>query len=140
MKTGIVKALEDVAWELKGIKNVLSSLWEFRYKNGETNLLHPEAFADEYISIEECGKRLNVSEQTIRNWIAIGKKNPAKGWKEGVHYVNVAPEEARKVGVRVPWNQLVRSFSQNEKVTNVDFLNGAAYVPRHNRLDNGSPF
>ena len=50
MTHGIRKGLEDIAFELKGIKTVLSSLWHSRYDDGETDLLNPEAFADEYIS------------------------------------------------------------------------------------------
>lgn len=111
---GIRKGLEDIAYELKGIRNILSSLWHSRYQNDETSSLNPEAFADEYISTEECGRRLGVSDQTIRNWIAIGKKNPEKGWVEGIHYVNVSPDVARKAVIRIPWNYLICSFAKNE--------------------------
>ncbi len=136
----LIKNTEDIAWELKGIKNVLSAIWDVRYKTDETSRLHPEAFADEYISIEECAKRLNVAEQTIRNWIAAGKKDPTKGWTEGIHYVNVSPEEKRKTLIRVPWNRLVQSFSKNDKIKSMDFLDFKAYQPTHNKLDNGSSF
>ena len=67
MNYGIRKGLEDIAWELKGVKNILSSIWHTRYSKGETDVLHPDAFADEYISTEECARRLNVSGQTLRN-------------------------------------------------------------------------
>jgi hypothetical protein len=100
MQYGLRKSLEDIAYELKGIKNILGSMWHSRYSNGETDALNPEAFADEYISTEECGRRLGVSDQTIRNWIAIGRKTPDKGWVEGIHYV--------------PWNRLIQSFAKNE--------------------------
>jgi hypothetical protein len=140
MTSGIHKAMTDIAWELKGIKNILASMWESRYKTEETSLLNPQAFADEYISVEECAKRLNVAEQTIRNWIAAGKKDPKKGWTEGVHYINISPEEGRKGLIRVPWNHLVKAFSKNEKIKPLDLLNNTAYQPHHNRLDNGSPF
>ena len=113
MKYGLRKSLEDIAFELKGIKNVLSSMWHSRYSTGEIDALNPEAYADEYISTEECGKRLGVSDQTIRNWIAIGRRDPNKGWKEGIHFVNVSPDPNRKAVLRVPWNQLVQSFSKN---------------------------
>ena len=88
---GIRKGLEDVSYELKGIRNILGSMWHSRYQNNETNLLNPEAFADEYISTDECSRRLGVSDQTIRNWMATGRKNADKGWIEGVHYINVCP-------------------------------------------------
>lgn len=140
MQSGIVKAMESIAWELKGIKNVLSSIWEARYQTEETRLLNPQSFADEYISVEDCAKRLNVAEQTVRNWISIGKKNPQKGWTEGIHYVNVSPEKGKKALVRIPWNQLVQAFSKNASITNFDFISKAGYQPQHNRLDNGSPF
>ena len=83
MQYGLRKSLSDIAHELKGIRNVLSSMWQSRYATGETDGLNPQAFADEYISTEECGKRLGVSDQTIRNWISIGRKDPSKGWTEG---------------------------------------------------------
>ncbi len=114
MQYGLRKSLEDIAYELKGIKNILGSMWHSRYSNGETDALNPEAFADEYISTEECGRRLGVSDQTIRNWIAIGRKTPDKGWVEGIHYVNVSPDVHRKAVLRIPWNRLIQSFAKNE--------------------------
>lgn len=120
MKYGLRKSLEDIAFELKGIKNILGSMWHSRYSNGEIDTLNPEAYADEYISTEECGKRLGVSDQTIRNWIAIGRRDPNKGWKEGIHFVNVSPDPNRKAVLRVPWNQLVQSFSKNRDMESGD--------------------
>ena len=114
MQHGLRKGLEDIAYELKGINNILGSMWHSRYKNGETDVTNPEAFADEYISTEECGRRLGVSDQTIRNWIAIGRKTPEKGWVEGIHYVNVSPDVHRKAVLRIPWNRLIHSFAKNE--------------------------
>ena len=57
MRPGIRKGLEDIAWELKGIKNILASIWHSRYENNSTDVLNPQAFADEYISTEECSRR-----------------------------------------------------------------------------------
>ncbi len=87
MVHGIRKGLEDVAWELKGIRNILASMWHSRYENGETDVLNPEAYADEYISTEECARRLNVSDQTLRNWMAIGRKTQclSQSFQEGSH-------------------------------------------------------
>jgi hypothetical protein len=116
MQYGIRKGFEDVAYELKGIKNVLSSLWHSRYADGETDALNPEAYADEYISTEECGRRLGVSDQTIRNWIAIGRKAPEKGWVEGIHYVNISPDHKRKALIRIPWTALIQSFAKNREI------------------------
>lgn len=120
MPYGLRKGLEDIAYELKGIKNILGSMWHSRYANGETDALNPQAFADEYISTEECSKRLGVSDQTIRNWIAIGRKTPSKGWVEGIHYVNVSPDVHKKAVLRIPWNRLIQSFAKNE---NIDLKN-----------------
>jgi hypothetical protein len=116
MQYGIRKGFEDVSHELKGIKNILASMWHSRYADGETNVLNPEAYADEYISTEECGRRLGVSDQTVRNWIAIGRKAPEKGWVEGIHYVNVSPDHKRKALIRIPWNQLIQSFAKNREI------------------------
>jgi hypothetical protein len=120
MSYGIRKGLEDVAQELKGIRNILASMWHSRYSNGETDALCPDAYADEYISTEECGRRLGVSDQTVRNWIAIGRKEPDKGWVEGIHYVNVSPGNHRKAVLRIPWNQLVQSFTKNRDLVSSD--------------------
>lgn len=120
MPYGLRKGFEDIAYELKGIKNILGSMWHSRYANGETDALNPQAFADEYISTEECSRRLGVSDQTIRNWIAIGRKTPSKGWVEGIHYVNVSPDVHKKAVLRIPWNRLIQSFAKNE---NIDLKN-----------------
>ena len=126
MQYGIRKGLEDIAWELKGIKNILSSMWHSRYENGETDVLDPNCFADEYISTEECARRLNVSDQTLRNWMALGRKSPDKGWIEGVHYVNASPNPTKKAIIRIPWNQLIQSFSKNRKMENQDYRKKAS--------------
>lgn len=124
MQHGIRKGLEDIAWELRGINNALSSLWHSRYAQGETDSLDPRAYADEYISTEECARRLGVSDQTIRNWITIGRKKPEKGWAEGIHYVNVSPDPQKKAVFRIPWNRLIQSFSKNRKAIDTDYYSG----------------
>jgi hypothetical protein len=134
---GIRKGLEDVAHELKGIKNILSSMWSSRYANGETDQLNPEAFADEYIPTEECARRLGVSDQTIRNWISQGKKNKGKGWTEGIHYVNVCPDIGKKAVIRIPWNQLVQSFARNKDVVLSDFNNPVMYTSVNTKIMDG---
>lgn len=128
MNHGLRKGLEDIAKELKGIRNILASMWHARYANGETDIVNPEAFTDEYISTEECAQRLGISDQTIRNWISSGKKNPGKGWTEGIHYVNVTPDPAKKAVIRIPWNQLVASFAKNKEVTQLDFRRSSMYT------------
>ena len=121
MKYGMRKGLEDIAWELRSIKNVLFSMWQQRYADGETQTFNPELYSDEYISTEECAKRLGVSDQTIRNWMAIGRKDPEKGWQEGVHYVNICPDTLKKAVFRIPWNQLIQSFAKNRKAIQSDY-------------------
>jgi len=121
MNHGIRKGLEDIAAELKGIRNILASMWHSRYSEGETDRLNPEAYADEYISTEECARRLGVSDQTLRNWMAMGRKSPDKGWVEGLHYVNASPNPNKKAIIRIPWNTLVRSFAKNPELTLADY-------------------
>lgn len=121
MSNGIKKGLEDIAFELKGIRTILSTLWHSRYKNEETDLINPEVYADEYLSTEECARRLNVSDQTIRNWILTGRKYPEKGWTYGIHYINIAPAEGNKQILRIPWNTLIKAFTRNIKVTQTTF-------------------
>ena len=126
MKSGSRKGLEDIAWELKGIKNTLSAIWHSRYQDEVTDVLDPAAFSDEYISTEECAKRLGISDQTIRNWMALGRKTPDKGWIEGIHYVNASPNPTKKAIIRIPWNQLVQSFAKNRKMENQDYRKKAS--------------
>lgn len=135
MTYGIRKGLTDIAAELKGIRNVLSSMWQSKYQNSDVKVLHPEAFADEYISTEECAKRLNISDQTIRNWIAIGKKKPDKGWVEGLHYVNACPESGRKAIIRIPWNALVHSFAKNREIEQSDNRNNSKLMYKTRTAD-----
>jgi hypothetical protein len=122
MNYGLRKGLEDIASELKGIRNILSSMWHSRYGEEETNVLNPQIYADEYVSIEECAKRLGVSDQTIRNWVSIGRKTPDKGWVEGVHYINISPDPSRKAVIRIPWNQIIQQFSKTRKSDFRDFI------------------
>jgi len=121
MNHGLKKGLEDIASELKGIRNILATMWHSRYQNEETDIISPEVYADEYISTEECAKRLNVSDQTIRNWILSGKKDPQKGWVYGIHYINIGASVDKKQIIRIPWNNLIQSFTRNTKVTLASF-------------------
>ena len=108
--------LSDIAAELKGIRNILASMWHSRYRDGETDQVSPEIYADEYISTEECARRLAVSDQTIRNWILQGKKNNGYGWTQGVHYITI-PVGPRKQIIRIPWNHLILSFAKGDEIT-----------------------
>lgn len=122
MTYGIRKGLEDIAHELKGIRNILSSLWAQKESEEGVSSTNPELYADEYISTEECARRLSITDQTIRNWIAKGRSAHSKGgWIEGVHYVNINPGATTKGHLRIPWNQLVRSFGNNPPYQNGDF-------------------
>jgi hypothetical protein len=112
---GIVKALASITAELRGIRNILSSMWHSRYQNDETDLVSPEVYSDEYISTEECARRLNVTDQTIRNWILQGKKKKDFGWQQGIHYI-VMPVGTHKKMIRIPWNQLILSYRKGEDV------------------------
>lgn len=121
MNYGLRKGLEDIATELKGIKNILGSMWHSRYRGDETDVVCPEFFADEYISTEECARRLGISDQTIRNWILTGRKQPDKGWVYGIHYVNLEFCKGKKQIIRIPWNTLIKSFTKNTKVSHGAF-------------------
>lgn len=127
MTHGIRKGLEDIAYELKGIKNILSSMWHSKYQTEETGRLNPESFTDEYISTEECAKRLSVSDQTIRNWIFAGKQAKGKGWVEGIHYVNIAVDANKKAVIRIPWTQLVQSFAKTKEINVMDIRHQNMY-------------
>lgn len=113
MSEDLSTALNKIAKQLEGINACLTSIWHSRYQNEETDVLDPRCYADEYITLEECAERLHVSKQTLRNWMKSGMHNKNKGWKEGVHYVNIAGDKSIKGYLRIPWNNLVQSFAQN---------------------------
>jgi hypothetical protein len=125
MNYGLRKGLEDIAGELKGIRNILATMWHSRYRDGETNMISPEVYADEYISTEECAARLGVSDQTIRNWILAGKKRPDTGWTYGIHYVNINPAKKKPI-IRIPWNNLIRQFSNDTPINQSAFYVGVS--------------
>jgi hypothetical protein len=113
MAEEISRYLKKIGTELENVSNALTSIWYSRYENGETDVLDPRCHADEYITVEDCAKRLHVTPQTIRNWIKIGMHNEGKGWKAGIHYVNVAGDAKLKGYLRIPWNSLVQTFAKN---------------------------
>lgn len=131
MQYGLRKGLEDLAAELKGIRVILGSMWHSRYKTEETDRLNPEMYAEEYISTEECAKRLHISDQTIRNWIKKSKHNGDTGWIEGIHYINICPTAKQKAIIRIPWNELIRSFAKNREIENTDQRHSALYFSTH---------
>jgi acyl-coenzyme A synthetase/AMP-(fatty) acid ligase len=53
--------------------------------------------------------------------MAIGRKSPDKGWVEGLHYVNASPNPNKKAIIRIPWNNMVRSFAKNPELTSEDY-------------------
>lgn len=125
MKYGIRKGLEDIAFELKGIRHVLLNMWALQEGESDSPHINPCVYADEYISSEECAKRLGISDQTIRNWIAMGKvKDKPGGWVEGIHYVNINPGANKKGILRIPWNLLVRTFAKNPGLAVRDYKDG----------------
>jgi hypothetical protein len=132
------KELSTIASELKGIRNILASMWHSRYSNGETDQVSPEIYAEEYISTEECAKRLGVTDQTIRNWILQGKKKQVdprfKGWIQGVHYI-VIPVGTKKEMVRIPWNQLILSYSKGPEASLRTFDNDRGTNLYENKRD-----
>jgi len=121
MNYGLRKGLEDIASELKGIRNILATIWHSRYKDGDADMISPEVYADEYISTEECSRRLGVSDQTIRNWILSGKKRPDSGWVYGIHYINVSPSGKKQI-IRIPWNNLIQSFTKDTETSYRSFM------------------
>jgi hypothetical protein len=140
MSSDIAKELSVIAGELKGIRNILASMWHSRYSNKETDQVSPEIYADEYISTEECAKRLGVTDQTIRNWILQGKKKNKldnfTGWIQGVHYI-VIPAGKTKQLVRIPWNQLILSFHKGPEASLRTFDGGnGMYKQRRTELEN----
>jgi hypothetical protein len=116
MAQALKKNLEELVFELRGIKHILGSIWHSRYQSENTDQVSPEVFADEYISTEECARRLAITDQTIRNWILVGRKEPEKGWVQGIHYIMVNPVGKKQI-IRIPWNRLILSYCKSEDPT-----------------------
>ena len=116
----IAESMHAISDELKAIRHVLSSLWHSKYFNGETDQVSPDLYADEYISTTECAKRLNVTEQTVRNWILAGKRkdshNRKNAWIQGVHYILI-PTGPKRDMVRIGWNNLIMQFTKGAPAT-----------------------
>lgn len=122
MSEGISTAIDKLSKEVSAINRTLLAIWSLIH-NDDKGML-PIGMDDEYISIDECARRLDVSEQTIRNWITQGTKGPA-GWIQGVHYI-VLPtgnltkgRGSRRQTIRIPWKTLVQDLvlhRQNRKL------------------------
>jgi|TARA_B100000073_G_scaffold26846_1_gene20733 predicted DNA-binding protein YlxM (UPF0122 family) len=125
----IANSAQAIADELKAIRHVLSSLWHSKYFNGETDQVSPDFYADEYISTTECAKRLNVTEQTVRNWILAGKRKDPESrknaWIQGVHYILI-PTGPKRDMIRIGWNNLIMQFTKGAPATLRTFDSGTS--------------
>lgn len=121
MSDGIVSAIDKLSKEVATLNRTMLAIWSL-IDNEETAHV-PAGMADEYISIDECARRLEISEQTIRNWITQGKKGEL-GWVEGVHYIILPSGQKRgstrsRSHVRIPWNTVIQDMvirKQNRKL------------------------
>lgn len=122
MLESVSASIDRLSKEVASVNRTLLAIWSL-ISNEESGLL-PFGLDTEYISIEECAQRLDVSERTIRNWILQGKKNPA-GWIQGVHYItlpsgNTSGPLTSKATIRIPWNTLIKDIvlhKQDQKAT-----------------------
>lgn len=119
-KSGSVKALEAIAVELRGIKHFLAAIYREKYLDGgrDGNQI-ADILTEELITVEEASKRLNVAEQTIRNWIVKGTSDPAKGWVQGVHFIYLpqTPRANKSASVRILWNAVVKRLVPNSELS-----------------------
>lgn len=130
--------IRAIVSELRGIRLCLEAMWHSRYQNGETDVLDPRAYADEYITLEECARRLSISESTLRNWITMGRYAKT-GWKEGIHYVNMNADTVHRGTIRIPWNQLVGTFAANNKTDDSAFNRATKYKTKPREDDLADP-
>lgn len=110
MDDSIATAITELSKEVSAINRTLLAIWSLISPSPHGQL--PLAVDTEYITIEECARRLEISEQTIRNWIVKGKKDP-DGWVQGVHYITIPDSKGkgrtlRRQTVRIPWNTLIQ--------------------------------
>jgi hypothetical protein len=112
MSEGIVSAIDRLSKEVATLNRTMLAIWSLI--DDEETAHIPAGLADEYISIDECARRLDVTEQTVRNWITQGKKG-GLGWVEGVHYI-ILPSGGGGVSkrtrshVRIPWNTVIQDM------------------------------
>ena len=116
MSDAIADAINQLTVEVRCINRSLLAIWSLLAPQEEAQL--PLGIDREYITIEECARRLEVSEQTIRNWIIKGKKDP-DGWVQGIHYITLPDSKGkgrtgRKQTVRIPWNTLIKDIISSE--------------------------
>lgn len=115
----IANVLETINGELKAIKHLLAATWREKYLDEMSPRgLTPELFTEEFITVEECAKRLNILEKQIEEFIIVGKRFPDKGWVLGVHYI-IIPHKSKDI-VRIPWNSLILSFAKANKYPDVN--------------------
>jgi len=112
MSEGIVSAIDRLTKEVSTINRTLLAIWSLI--DGEETAHVPAGIADEYISIDECARRLDVTTQTVRNWITLGKKG-SLGWIEGVHYIILPSGQSSnlkksKTHIRIPWNTIIQDM------------------------------
>jgi hypothetical protein len=58
------------------------------------------------ITLDEAGRRLDLSPRTLLRYIALGKTQE-KGWKKGYHYIELQPAGEKPV-YRVVWTNILR--------------------------------
>lgn len=90
---------------------------------------YAKSLADEYITMNEAAKRLNVPIAQIKDWIVDGLRYPSKGWKQGIHYIILDySTKENKVNaemfikkhqklIRIPWNAAMRHITLREQGT-----------------------
>jgi len=120
MSEGLISAIDRLTKEVGTINRTLLAIWSL-IDNEETAHV-PAGIADEYVSIDECARRLDITEQTVRNWITQGKTG-GLGWVEGVHYIILpsgkSSKSTRKNLIRIPWNTIIQDMvvkKQNRKL------------------------
>jgi predicted transcriptional regulator len=139
MSEGLVSAVDRLTKEVSTINRTLLAIWSL-IDNEETAHV-PTAITDEYVSIDECARRLDVTEQTIRNWITQGKTGGA-GWIEGVHYIILPSgrsKSTRKNLIRIPWNTVIQDMvirKQDRKLSLKDIQYVLAPRDHRNTKDN----
>lgn len=145
------EAIEKIGVQMESVVSVLGAIWTVIAPNQDP--IYPVSIADEYITIMEAARRLNVTETYITNLILKGIKNPKEGWVQGLHYIILdsynkynddCPEVFTKYKarlIRIPWKATMKRltlFEQKQRKTQViDLRNLGRKDYERKRLWNG---
>ena len=124
---GTTYYLAEISNEIRTLNRIMESMWTLLHPNEEP--FYAKSMCDEYITMNEAARRLNVPIAQIKDWIVEGMRYPSKGWKQGIHYIVLDySSKENKINaevyvkrhqkfIRIPWNSAMRHITLKEQGT-----------------------